>query len=177
MAKGFYDPQKDWHESPIVNLEIDRVIKIETAEFVEVTTLEKLTLPLTICGRIGLRSYYSRKGLVLFSGPQIDPGFDGCLIISLFNTGPREIILKYGDPFCTVEFNRLDKPAEKGYSGPYQHQDDFPSDNIEFITGAMGITLYEVVETMKDLRSDIRWIKVLLGFILAALIAGIITRI
>lgn len=137
---------------------------------------EKLTLPEALCGRIGLRSYYSRKGVILFSGLQIDPGFDGYLIVSLFNTGPRPVILKYEDPFCTVEFNRLSQPAQKGYSGAYQHQTSFPSDNIEFIIGARGVTLYEVVETMKGLRSDMNWVKVLLALILAALLAALFTK-
>lgn len=163
-------------ESPIVNLETEKVIQIGTAEFVEILTLEKVKMPRDMCGRIGIRSFYTRKGLISFVGPQIDPGFEGNLVVSVFNTGPRPIVLKYGEPFCTIEFTKLDAPSERPYSGDYQGQTDFPSENIEFILGAKGVTLHEVVEVMKDLRSDMKWMKWLLAFILAALIGLLVTR-
>jgi len=164
-------------ETPIVNLEMERILQIGTGEFVEVLTLEKVNLPENICGRMGVRSFFTRKGLVSFVGPQVDPGFKGNLIISLFNTGPRTIVMKYGEPFCTIEFSELSNPVEKPYSGSYQGQNDFPSENIEFIVGAKGITLYEVVDVMKGLRSDVKWLKILLLLILGALIAGVIARV
>jgi len=164
-------------ETPIVNLELERVLQIGTGEFIEVLTLEKVNLPENICGRMGIRSFFTRKGLVSFVGPQVDPGFKGNLVISLFNTGPRTIVMKYGEPFCTIEFSELSAPCEKPYSGSYQGQNDFPSDNIEFIVGAKGITLSEVVDVMQGLRSDVKWLKILLLLILGALIAGVLARI
>jgi dCTP deaminase len=163
-------------ESPLLNLEEEKVLQIGTGEFVEIMTMEKVRLPKNLCGRIGIRSYFTRKGLVSFVGPQVDPGFEGNLIISLFNTGPRPIVVKYGEPFCTIEFHELSIPCEKPYSGPYQGQDDFPSDNIEFVIGAKGITLAEVVDVMRALRSDVKWMKWLLALIFATLIGLLITR-
>jgi len=162
--------------TPIINLETEKILQIGTAEFVEILTLEKVNMPNDLCGRMGIRSYYTRKGLVSFVGPQIDPGFKGNLIISLFNTGPRPVVLKYGEPFCTVEFSKLNIPSEKAYSGEYQGQSDFPSENIEFILGEQGITLSEVVEVMKSLRSDMKWMKWLLALIFATLVGLLITR-
>jgi len=163
-------------EGPLLNLEEVRVLQIGTGEFVEIMTMEKVRLPKHLCGRMGIRSYFTRKGVVSFVGPQVDPGFEGNLVISLFNTGPRPIVVKYGEPFCTIEFHELSNPCEKPYSGPYQGQNDFPSDNIEFVIGAKGITIAEVVDVMKGLRSDVKWMKILLLLILAALIAGVIAR-
>ncbi len=163
--------------SPVIDLEREGILQIGTAEFVELLVYEKLELGPNIAGHMGLRSYFTRKGLILFSGPQIDPGFHGYLNVSLFNTGPRPIVLKFRDPFCTVEFVRLGRSAEAPYSGPYQNQNDFPSDNIEFIIGAKGVTLYEVVEIMKNLRYDVKWLKWLLLAILAALIAALVSKV
>ncbi len=168
---------RETEESPLIDLERERVLQIGTAEFVEVMTMEKVRVSKNLCGRMGIRSYFTRKGLVSFVGPQIDPGFEGNLIISLFNTGPRPVVMKYGEPFCTIEFHELSAPCEKLYSGPYQGQSDFPSDNIEFIIGAKGITLAEVVDVMRGLRSDVKWMKILLFFILGAIIASVIARI
>lgn len=167
---------KEKEGSPIVDMEKEQVLQIGTGEFVEIMTLERVQLPPNICARIGIRSYFTRKGLIPFAGPQVDPGFKGHLIISVFNTGPRPIIMKYGEPFCTIEFHELLEPCEKPYCGEYQNQTDFPSDNIEFIIGAKGVTLYEVVEVIKGLRSDVKWLKVLLMLILGAIVAGVISR-
>lgn len=158
-------------DNPVVNLEVERILTIGTGEFVEVLTKERLEMPLDLCARFGLRSYFTRKGLIMFGGPQIDPGFKGNLVVSMFNTGPRPIVLKYGEDFCTVEFSRLEEPSEKGYSGAYQGVADFPSDNIEFIVGAKGVTLYEVVDVMKGLKSDVKWMKYILALILAGILA------
>ena len=163
-------------DNPIVNLEEEKVLSIGTGEFVEVLTRERLELPLDLCARFGLRSFFTRKGLQMFGGPQVDPGFKGNLIVSLFNSGPRPIVLKYGDDFCTIEFTRLEEPSEKGYSGVYQNTDDFPSENIEFITGAKGVTLYEVVKLMKSLEGDVRWMKWLLLAIFAAIVGELLAR-
>ncbi len=163
-------------QPPILNLEVERILQIGTGEFVELLTYERLELSNAISARFGLRSYFTRKGLILFAGPQIDPTFRGNLVVSLFNTGPRTVILKYGEPFCSIEFSRLGVQSERKYEGSYQNQTDFPSENIEFIVGAKGVTLYEVVGVMRGLQSDTRWMKWLLGFILAALIALILKK-
>lgn len=163
-------------EKPIVNLEEERILSIGRGEFCEVLTRERLELPLDICARFGLRSYFTRKGLQMFGGPQVDPGFKGNLFVSLFNSGPRPLVLKYGEDFCTIEFTRLEEPSEKGYSGVYQNADDFPSENIEFIAGAKDVTLYEVVETMKAVRGDIRWMKWILVAIFGAILAALPAR-
>ncbi|MEM0232971.1 MAG: dCTP deaminase [Candidatus Nezhaarchaeales archaeon] len=162
--------------SPIVNLEREGILIIDTGEFVEVITLERFNMPNDVAGRIGLRSYYTRKGLQLFSGPQIDPGFKGNLIVSLFNAGPKPIMLRYGDSFCTIEFHKLESPVERPYSGPYQDQKDFPIENVEFIAEAKGVSLAEVIKVVRELRSDVKWMKWLLALILAALLGAIITR-
>ena len=52
-------------KNPLVNLEEERILQIGTGEFAEILTLEKLNLPRDVCGRFGLRSYFSRKGLIL----------------------------------------------------------------------------------------------------------------
>lgn len=163
-------------DNPIVNLEQEKVLSVGTGEFVELLTRERVELPTDICGRFGLRSYYTRKGLQMFGGPQVDPGFKGNLIVSLFNSGPRPIVLKYGEDFCTIEFNRLEQPSEKPYSGLYQNTDDFPSENIEFVTGAKGVTLYEVVKLMKSLEGDVKWMKYLLLAIFAAIVGELLAR-
>ena len=117
---------------------------IEPGRFVGVLTDENLQLPLSMIGRFGLRSEFTRHGLVAFGGIQIDPGFKGRLAISLFHSGPEPIKLKHKQRMFTVEFHLLDQPASKGYKGPFQNQRDFHKMQKDFILNAHTTSLAEI---------------------------------
>ena len=69
--------------------EADNKYAVDTGRFVGVLTEESLSMPLDVSARFGLRSEFTRCGLVAFGGIQVDPGFKGRLAISLFNAGPE----------------------------------------------------------------------------------------
>jgi len=95
---------------------------IKPGDFILVRTYESVKLSPKIAGKIGLRSFHARKGLALLAGPQIDPGFEGVLVVGLHNLDANEHKLSYREPFCTIEFYRLSEPAQQPYKGDYQNQ-------------------------------------------------------
>jgi len=117
---------------------------IQSGQMVAVISLERLELPLDICGRFGVRSSYSRLGINAFGGLQLDPGFRGKLIMNLLNVGPEPVTVTMKNPIFSVEFGRLEEPSEVPYSGPYQDQDDFPDDQYNFILSARTTSLAEI---------------------------------
>lgn len=117
---------------------------IDPGRFVGVLTKEVLKMPLTMSGRFGLKSEFTRHGLIAFGGIQIDPGFRGRLAISLFHAGPEVIELALDARMFTVEFNTLDSPAETGYSGEFQDQHDFPRSQRKFVLNAHTVSLAEI---------------------------------
>lgn len=130
-------------------------ITVEPSEFMEVLTYEWVELSKKICGRIGLKSEFTRKGLYLFSGPQIDPGFKGVLALSLFNTSTRPITIKFKQTFCTIELSELKTPANPCYEGKYQEQKDFNSEDISWLMTVKGMTFAEVVNSVKALGNTV----------------------
>jgi hypothetical protein len=102
-----------------------------------------------------LRSKYARKGLVATTGPQIDPGFHGRLMIGLTNLTPRSISLPYKDDLITVEFHKLEHPTSKPYSGPYQDRLEFGPEEMEAITGGTGMALSEVLTTLRSVSENV----------------------
>lgn len=139
----------------VIDLTRDNKIGILPGQFASVLTLERLTLPLNICGRIGLRSFYARRGLISFHGAQVDPGFSGYLVVPLVNVGPETIALEYGKPFSTLELNYLETASSKTYSGDYQDQADFPADDINFLLSARTVSLAEI-PSLKDEITQLR---------------------
>ena len=108
--------------APEIDLRERRTVSVPAGGFALITSLEKVRLSSLYAAHIGIRSYYTRKGLALLSGLQIDPGFEGYLVLGLANLSPRSIGIDYQDPLCTIEIHRLTRPAEKPYEGRYAAQ-------------------------------------------------------
>ena len=98
-----------------IDLEKEGSITIPAGAFCLITTYEKVRFSERYAGHIGIRSYYTRKGLALLSGLQIDPGFEGVLVLGICNISPRSFTLDYQDPFCTIEIHRLEREVEKSF--------------------------------------------------------------
>jgi len=110
------------HEKKPIDIKSTGSLIVKPGDFILVRTRESVKLSPKIAGKIGLRSFHARKGLALLAGPQIDPGFEGALVVGLHNLDANELKLSYKEPFCTIEFYRLSEPVQRPYKGRYQHQ-------------------------------------------------------
>lgn len=118
--------------------------QIYSGQMVGVLSLEKIKLPLDVSGRFGIRSAFARRGLNAFGGLQLDPGWRGRLNMNFLNVGPEPIAITLHEPLFSVEFQRLEEPAETEYFGPYQDQDDFTADQYNYILSARTTSLAEI---------------------------------
>ena len=129
---------------------------IPPGDFAILTTLERIKCSNIIAGRIGVRSYYTRKGLVFLSGLQIDPGFDGVLVLGVYNAAPRKMTIEYGDPFCSVEFHKLSEPVEILYdTDPDLHAGHLPRADKDYLRNLEAETLTELSNAVRELTKDI----------------------
>jgi len=71
-----------------------------------VSTDKKLNLPFYIASRFNIRVEWVYKGVLLGTGPQVDPGFKGFLSCPLFNLTDRTIPIRRGEDFATIDFER-----------------------------------------------------------------------
>jgi dCTP deaminase len=139
----------------IVNIRDAGYILLQPGDFAIVTVLEEIRLGPQYVARFGLRSKYARKGVIATTGPQIDPGFKGRLILGLTNLTPRPISIPYKDDFITVEFHRLETPTAKPYDGPYQGKLELGPDEIEAVTEAEGMAFSEVITTLRSVSDNV----------------------
>lgn len=139
----------------MVNVEEQGYLPIEPGDFAVVSVLEELRLGPQYAGRIGLRSKYARKGLVATTGPQIDPGYHGRIMVGLTNLTPNSVSLPFKDDFITIEFHRLEQPTTKPYSGPYQDRLEFGPEEMEAVTGGTGMALSEVLTTLRSVSENV----------------------
>lgn len=178
-------------------LDEGEILRLDAGVLAIVLTREALELGNNIAAAIGLKSHYTRQGIDLLAGPQIDPGFNGPLHLTLINLSPSPISLSEGDQFCTVEFHQLSEPVEAGYDGEYQMQYRITAEEINDLEDG-GYTLSELHQSMSNISQNVSKIEenidrmeknheelnkrvrlhmVLLTSILAALVAAIIGNI
>lgn len=129
---------------------------IPAGDFALVTTHERFELSANAAGHIGLRSHYSKKGLSILSGPQIDPGFKGVLVVGLSNLSPRDVTIPYKERFCTLEFYKLVEPASELYHGEYQNQKGISPQDLENMVEAQGMTFGQVIKLLGDLSLSVK---------------------
>ena len=79
---------------------------MEPNSIVYVSTLELLDLPYYIAARFNLRVTWVYKGILLGTGPQVEPGFRGSLSCPLFNLTNRPLTITLGQEFATIDFER-----------------------------------------------------------------------
>jgi deoxycytidine triphosphate deaminase len=71
-----------------------------------VTTKEKLALPYYIVARFNIRVNWVYDGVLLGTGPQVDPGFSGFLSCPLYNLTNVDLTIKRGKDFATIDFEK-----------------------------------------------------------------------
>jgi len=171
-------------EAKEINIEKEGSKRIPGGAFALVTTLERIKLGKIYAGHIGMSTYYVRKGLSLLSGLQIDPGWDGVLILGLVNVSPRSITIDYQDTICSVEIHRLNIEPEKVYTGLYmeeQREGKIPKQDKDYLRTIETMSVSELTGALVNMSRSVDqlsrnmryfWIPVCLTF-LAALAAAV----
>jgi deoxycytidine triphosphate deaminase len=86
--------------------EENRYYKMPPNSIVYVSTYEKLDLPCYIAARFNLRVQWVYKGILLGTGPQVEPGYRGYLSCPLYNLTDQPIRIEYKELFATIDFER-----------------------------------------------------------------------
>lgn len=136
------------------------LVIIDPGEFAVLATLERVNCGPQIAGQLGLTSQYARQGLVLLSGPQIDPGFDGVLVVRVMNLAARRVTLTYEAAFLTTQFFKLSQPVKRPYAGSRQGQTGLKPSDIEELSDPESPTLGGMVKSLAKLASDVGDLKV-----------------
>lgn len=93
---------------------------LEPGEFALGCTVEKVTLPATLCAQVNGKSSLGRLGLLVHATAGfVDPGFSGELTLELKNLSNHTIALHAGMAVAQLVFHRLSSPSQR----PYGHEE------------------------------------------------------
>lgn len=147
----------------IIDAQNKGLVILDPGEFAVVTTRERVRCGPQIAGQLGLSSEYARQGLVLLSGPQVDPGFDGVLIVRVTNLAPSRVTLPYEAPFLTVQFFRLNHPVKHPYAGSRQGQTGLRPSDLQALSNPESPTLGGMVKSLQALARDVSHLQGSIG--------------
>lgn len=129
---------------------------IEPGAMALVESLEIITLGKTFVARLGPKTDLLRGGVHVSTGPQIDPGFTGRIIVNMINLSPRPYTLKYMSPFLTLEFHRLSRTPKRLYSGPHQGKLGLSEQELNTLLAYHGPTLADLHKSFGILQNNLQ---------------------
>jgi dCTP deaminase len=123
---AFIDPRGpiDWESfTRVINVPDDEAFVIHPQELVLAATVEEITLPANVLGRLEGRSSLGRIGIIVHgTAPLFYPGFTGHAVMELGNIGPMPVGLYPGMRICSFTFEKLSSPSSRPYKGKYSGQ-------------------------------------------------------
>ena len=100
-----------------VNLRKDTTVKLKPKSLVFFETKEEFRLPAYMAVRFNLRITNVHRGLLLGTGPLVDPGFEGKLLIPIHNLTNNEYTFEVDECFIWVEFTKVSENKSWQYDG------------------------------------------------------------
>ncbi len=154
-------------DAPFKLSELNPYLAIGPGEFAILMTYEFLHIPADLIGFISLRFTWAGQGLINISGFHVDPTYKGYVVFSVYNAGPRNVVLKYMDRVFMILFATLPRKVEKERSPGHK---TLPLDIVSSVKGPP-ISLWSLDKRLKKLETRLEFFILIASTILAALIA------
>jgi len=91
-------------------------VELKSGELCLGKTLEKVTLPANIIGKLEGRSRYARMGLIIhITAAVVQPGSDNHQVLEIVNLAPFPVRLHAGMRISQILFEELKTPTSKPY--------------------------------------------------------------
>lgn len=112
--EAYVSPEGHRDKKPaLIQLHYEQPIDIPSGQFAFLLTREIVTVPHDMIAFINMKNGLKSSGLVNVSGFHVDPGYQGKLVFSVFNAGPRTITVRQNDEAFLIWFARLENATAK----------------------------------------------------------------
>lgn len=162
--------QTDSSPRAVKNLNENEKIEIKPGQFALLLTKEYVKIPEDKIAFISIKASIKFKGLVNVSGFHVDPGFEGNLMFSVYNAGPKNIVLSNGTPYFPIWFSELNERQD--YKGSHEKQKKIPDDPVEALSQgnlASPNVLSERIDKLDLRKNYTQWLLITLIIVLGGL--------
>lgn len=91
----------------------NETVVIPPGQFAFLITLENVSIPRNAIAFISMKFKPKAKGLINVSGFHVDPGYNARLIFAVYNAGPLNFHVAYGERLFSIWFADLDAADER----------------------------------------------------------------
>lgn len=148
-------------------------VVIPPGQFANLLTDEVVEVPADALGFISIKFKLKQRGLVNVSGFHVDPGFNDRLIFSVYNAGPRPVVLARGDQSFLLWFADLDQQTADTYKG--STGGSITSLFVDNLQGDIA-SPQALAERLSKVEGQLRGAKWLAGVVATAVISVLIGR-
>lgn len=156
--------------------------EMEPNSIVYVSTYEKLDLPYYIAARFNLRVKWVYRGILLGTGPQVEPGYRGFLSCPLYNLTDRPIRIRFREDFATIDFERTTDFCPRARSEEIERSihkgdqfDDIESNGEKYVLFKQieykplyHLPSYDVVSSLVQMSNEVKmWRHIGIGIIIS----------
>ena len=126
---------------------------IPPGQFGFLTTAERIIVPDDALAFISIKARLKFSGLINISGFHVDPGYNGALLFSVMNAGPKPLHLEQGQPLFLIWYADLDRATDRkkqpntGFTG-------IETDQINKISGEI-LSLQSLSDKQRALEKNI----------------------
>jgi len=145
-------------------------VSIPRGQFALLMTKEYVKMPMDHFGLISIKFWKKAQGLINVSGFHVDPEFEGKIFFSVFNAGPSDVMLRYGEPTFMIFFYKLRGEVDQPYKGEIGEKENLPTKLVTSLRGTSA-SLSDVDKRVERLEVTIRILEWLLGAVAVALLA------
>lgn len=126
---------------------------IPPGQFAFLCTAERVKVPDVALAFISIKARSKFSGLINISGFHVDPGYEGTLLFSVLNAGPKPLHLQQGQPLFLIWYADLDHATEMKKQ-PTDGFDGIDPDLINRISGEI-LSLQSLSDKQRALEQDI----------------------
>lgn len=99
------------------DLSKNETVEIPPNGLIYIRFFEEVNIPHYMIARFNLRVKQVYRGLLLGTGPQVDPGFRGHLNCPIHNFTDEPKVIRYGDPLVTIDFEKTTRLGQTSFVG------------------------------------------------------------
>ena len=100
-----------------IEIEANQAFFLHPGELALASTHESVRIPDDLVGWLDGRSSLARLGLMVHvTAHRIDPGWEGQIVLEIFNSGKLPLALRPGMDICAINFETLSSAAIKPYN-------------------------------------------------------------
>ncbi len=123
-------------------------------------TKEKVNLPENIAGKLSLRMGLVRKGLIMPSQTQADPGYSNYLFGFIYNLSNEDVILTKSDHVVSIELFQLSENTHKPYTNDY-NSFSFEKFVSNYVHSSLDFLNQKITKSQEQLKRATEYIRIL----------------